>query len=72
MTTTKGYAIGYLRNVEVGEDVVTYIETIEATMAPYGGRFLIHGGRLTPLEGEWDGDLIVIEFPDHEAAVAWY
>ncbi|MGW2277966.1 DUF1330 domain-containing protein [Streptomyces sp. NPDC001770] len=68
----RGYAIGYLRNVELGPDIAEYIERIEGTMAPYGGRFLVHGGRLVAHEGEWDGDLVVLEFPDTAAAQEWY
>lgn len=68
----KAYGVGYLREVEFGQEIMEYIEKIEATMAPYGGRFLVHGGRLTPLEGEWDGDLVIIEFPSIDAAREWY
>jgi uncharacterized protein (DUF1330 family) len=45
---------------------------IEATMAPYDGRFLVHGGALVALEGEWDGDVVVIAFPSRGAAQQWY
>ena len=44
----------------------------DATLAPFGGRFLIHGGRRTVLEGEWTDDLIVIAFPDLDRAHRWY
>jgi uncharacterized protein (DUF1330 family) len=66
------YGIGHLRNVNVGPDIVAYLERIDATLEPYGGRFLIHGGRPEVLEGSWTGDLIVIEFPDADTARAWY
>lgn len=68
----KAYAIAYLQDVDFGDAIVEYIERIEETMAPYGGRFLVHGGRLTPLEGTWDGDVVLLEFPDAAAAQAWY
>lgn len=71
-TSVKAYAIAYLRDVDVNEEIVRYIERIDATLAPYGGRFLVHGGRLTPMEGDWDGDVIVIEFPDEQAVRDWY
>lgn len=71
-TTTKAYAVAYLREVEVGPEIVDYIERIGETLAPYGGRFLVHGGKITPVEGTWDGDLVVLEFPDRDAAEAWY
>lgn len=41
-------------------------------MADFGGRFLLHGGRLTALEGQWPGDVIIIEFPSHQVALDWY
>lgn len=70
--TTPAYAIGYLRDVRFGEDIAAYMRAIDATLEPFGGRFLIHGGALSPKEGQWDGDIIVIGFPDREAALAWY
>lgn len=55
------YAIAYLRKVDVNEDIVDYLQKIDATLVPYQGRFLVHGGTLTALEGEWDGDVVVLE-----------
>ncbi|MBU0726209.1 MAG: DUF1330 domain-containing protein [Alphaproteobacteria bacterium] len=66
------YAVGYFEEVEMGPEIVAYLEGIDATLAPFGGRFLVHGGDKTVLEGEWPGDLVVIAFPDREAARAWY
>ncbi|WP_114905887.1 DUF1330 domain-containing protein [Ornithinimicrobium murale] len=66
------YAIGYLREVRFGEEIATYMQRIDATLAPFGGHFLVHGGALSPLEGEWDGDIIIIAFPDRDSALAWY
>lgn len=69
---TKCYAICYLRDVDFGPEIIDYIERIDETLAPYGGRWLIHGGRLTPVEGDWDGDVVILEFPDTATAQAWY
>jgi uncharacterized protein (DUF1330 family) len=66
------YAIGHLRNINMGSDIVAYLETIDATLAPFQGRFIIHGGEKEQLEGTFPGDLIVIAFPDRQAASAWY
>lgn len=66
------YAVGCLRHVEMGPDIVTYLEAIDATLAPFGGRFVIHGGDKEHLEGASVGDLIVIGFPEREAARLWY
>ena len=66
------YAIAHLRNVRVGPDIVRYLERIDATLEPFGGRFIVHGGDVEVREGEWPGTVIVIEFPDRERATAWY
>ena len=67
-----GYAVGHLHEVRMGEAVHAYLAGIDATLAPFGGRFLIHGGRPEVREGHWAGDLIVIAFPDLAQARAWY
>lgn len=61
-----------LRRVQIGEDVLAYLQGIDATLAPFGGRFIIHGGPQQVLEGGSPGDVIVIEFPDLAAAREWY
>ena len=71
-STVPAYALAYLREVELGDDITEYLQRIDATLAPYGGRFLVHGGSLVPIEGEWDGDIVIIAFPDLDAARAWY
>ncbi|MBV9748787.1 MAG: DUF1330 domain-containing protein [Acetobacteraceae bacterium] len=43
-----------------------------ATIQQYGGRFLVRGGALDVLEGEWRPKrLVILEFPDVERAKAW-
>lgn len=69
MTT---YGVGILRDVTIGPGIVEYLERIDATLAPYDGRFVIHGGEQDIREGERVGDLIVIAFPDRTSAEAWY
>jgi uncharacterized protein (DUF1330 family) len=69
---TPAYAIAYLREVNVADDIVDYLQRIDETLAPYGGRFLVHGGKIVPAEGTWDGDLVVISFPDLSRATEWY
>ena len=66
------YGVAYLRNVSIGPAIVEYLQRIDATLEPFGGKFIVHGGRPELLEGQWRGDLIVIEFPDRERARAWY
>jgi uncharacterized protein (DUF1330 family) len=66
------YAVGHLRNVRMGPAIVEYLQRIDGTLAPFGGRFIIHGDRPDVKEGNWAGDLIVIAFPDRASADAWY
>src|SRR5215211_6084249 len=52
-----------------------YFAQIEATLVPYGGRFLVTPEhRIEVLEGHWrpSEGLAVMEFPDFERAQAWY
>lgn len=66
------YAVGHLRDVTMGPEIVEYLQQVDATMEPYGGRFLVHGAQPEVREGEWDGAFVVIEFPDLEHARGWY
>lgn len=69
---TPGYAIAHMREVTAGPAIVEYLERIDATLAPFGGRFLVHGGTPECHEGSWPGNVIVIVFPSMEAARSWY
>jgi uncharacterized protein (DUF1330 family) len=66
------YAIANLRNVTMGAEIEQYLQRIDATLAPFGGRFLVHGARPEVVEGRWEGDLIVIGFPDPARLREWY
>jgi uncharacterized protein (DUF1330 family) len=66
------YGIAHLKDPHPHPDVAEYLERIDATLAPFGGRFLVHGGPVQRLEGEWPGTIVIIEFPDLATARAWY
>jgi uncharacterized protein (DUF1330 family) len=66
------FAVAHLRGVRMGPPIVEYLERIDATLAPFDGRFVVHGDKGEVLEGDWPGFLIVIEFPDRNRARAWY
>ena len=72
MSETPAYALAYLRNVDFNEEIVEYLARIDATLDPFGGRFVVHGGALHPVEGEWDGQMVVVGFPSRQAALDWY
>jgi uncharacterized protein (DUF1330 family) len=66
------YAVAHLRQVNMGPQIVEYLQRIDATLAPFEARFLVHGGAVEVLEGSWPGHLIIIEFPDRARARTWY
>jgi uncharacterized protein (DUF1330 family) len=66
------YAIAHLRIVTLHPDVFEYMEEIQQTLDPFGGRFIVHGGELEAVEGSWPGAAVVIEFPGMAEARAWY
>jgi uncharacterized protein (DUF1330 family) len=66
------YAMAHLRTTSTHEDVFEYIERIQDTMDPYGGRFLVHGPQVEVMEGDWPGTVVILEFPDVAAAREWY
>jgi uncharacterized protein (DUF1330 family) len=66
------FAVGHLTRVNMGPAIVEYLKGIDATLAPFGGKFRVHGDPIELLEGEFCGDLIVIEFPNMETARQWY
>ncbi len=50
------YAIAHLQDVDLGPEIVDYIQKIDATLAPFQGCFLIHGASPEIVEGPWPGD----------------
>jgi uncharacterized protein (DUF1330 family) len=50
-----------------------YRKQVPATLAKYGGRFLVRGGAHQAVEGDWKpARLVVIEFPSLADARRWY
>lgn len=44
-----------------------------ATLAPFDGKFVVRGGTVETLEGNWKpGRFVMIEFPDRDKAKAWW
>ena len=67
------YALAHLHpRPPLHDDVFTYIERIQDTMDPFGGRFLVHGTDPEVVEGPLDGAYVLIEFPDLDRARTWY
>ena len=66
------YAIAHLQDLRFGPDIVAYLQAIDATLSPYGGRFLVHSSSAEALEGPFSGGVVVVAFPDRAQAGAWY
>jgi uncharacterized protein (DUF1330 family) len=51
----------------------TYRQQVPATIAAFGGRYLVRGGALTVLEGTWSPKrCVILEFPSMAQLEAWY
>ena len=50
-----------------------YMAAAPATIQAAGGEYLVRGGKLEALEGEWTPvRLTLLRFPSYDAAKAWY
>ena len=55
------------------EQYEQYKAASPGAIAAGGGRFVVRGGEMAVLEGDWNPSrLVVVEFPDLEAAKAFY
>ena len=50
-----------------------YRKLAAPTIEAYGGKFVVRGGKVETLEGEWSPNrLVVVEFESFEQAKRWY
>ena len=55
------------------EQYAAYREAAGPAVEAYGGRFLVRGGAMELLEGDWAPTrVVVVEFPDMETVHRWY
>jgi uncharacterized protein (DUF1330 family) len=55
------------------EQYEQYKAASPGAVAAHDGRFLVRGGEIAVLEGDWEPKrVVVLEFPDLEAAKAFY
>jgi uncharacterized protein (DUF1330 family) len=67
------YVIADVREVRDQETLLEYRRRNTDAVANHGGRFVVRGGEAELLEGSWDSlRIVVMEFPDVEAARAWW
>jgi uncharacterized protein (DUF1330 family) len=58
-----------VKDLAVYED---YKKLSVGAVSAYGGRFLVRGGKVEPLEGDWQPQrMVVLEFENTEKAKAW-
>ena len=65
----------YIAEFEVTdpEGLKPYSARVASTLEPFGGRFIVRGGKIAPLEGEAPkGRIVIIAFESMEEAQAWY
>jgi uncharacterized protein (DUF1330 family) len=67
------YLINHLRIPGLPKpDNLKYLEQVEATFEPYGGKWLVLDAQVEVLEGQWPGSVVLMEFPDMDTARRWY
>ncbi len=50
-----------------------YRKLAGAAVVAYGGRFVVRGGKIEALEGDWNPQrIVVLEFPSVEQARKWW
>ena len=50
-----------------------YRKLVPPTIEAFGGRYVVRGGAIDGLEGDWEPSrLVIIEFDDVERAKAWH
>jgi uncharacterized protein (DUF1330 family) len=60
-------------DIHDAEQYELYKQATPAAVSAGGGRFIARGGELAVLEGEWQPKrLVLLEFPDLEAAKRFY
>jgi uncharacterized protein (DUF1330 family) len=64
----------YISEFEVTdmEGIRPYSAAVESTFTPFGGRYVVRGGKVASLEGNPARRVIMIAFPSMEQAQAWY
>jgi uncharacterized protein (DUF1330 family) len=72
-TPMSAYVIATVTDAWDQEALVEYRKGNTVAVENHGGRFVVRGGEVEVLEGETAPlRVIVIEFPDMDAARAWY
>ena len=67
------YLINHLRipGGVPNEEALSYLEQVERTVKPYGGKWLAQGD-VQVVEGAWPGSVVLMEFQTLANAQRWY
>lgn len=67
------YVIADVRDARDQDALVEYRRRNTDSVARHGGHFVVRGGEMELLEGEWDTRrIVIIAFPHMAAAHGWY
>jgi len=67
------YIVFDILEISDPEKMQAYGQQIGPTVAQYGGRYLVRGGKTEVVEGDWSPTIpVIIEFPGLEQAHLWY
>jgi uncharacterized protein (DUF1330 family) len=54
------------------ETYAEYLAKVPVLVKKYGGRYLARGGKILPLAGDWNPEMIVLlEFPSSDHVTTW-
>ncbi len=67
-----GYVVAEVAIHDMDVFTKEYAPKLPATLQPYGGRFLVAGGKLTAVEGDVPQRFVIIAFDSVDKARAWY
>jgi uncharacterized protein (DUF1330 family) len=67
-----GYVVAQILGVKDQAGFDEYRLKVAATIEQYGGKFLVRGGEVQTLEGDWRAPFVVIEFESAVRARQWY
>src|SRR5690242_7015264 len=72
-TVMAAYFIVDVKEITDTQMYADYRKQVDATIAQYGGKFLVRGGKYETIEGDWQPQrLVVLEFEDIEHFKRWY
>lgn len=67
------YFVVDVKEITDPQTYAEYSKNVPATIARYGGKFVVRGGAYETIEGNWQpGRFVIVEFEDEEHFKSWY